>query len=101
MGISVVASGCNSANTSWKASVSRMCDAVIGNYSVRYQLTSGEGGYVTVFTSSSRATLENLIPNAKYNVEVASVNSNGVMSAYSAVTQLSVQGNSNQQLCPM
>ena len=76
-----------------------MCDAVIGNYSVRYQLTSGESGYVTVSTSNYRATLEDLVPNAEYNVEVASVNSNGVMSVYSAVTQLSVQGNSHQQLC--
>ena len=101
MGVSVVASGCNSANMSWNASVSRMCDAVIGNYSVRYQLTSGESGYVTLSTSSTSATLEDLVPNAEYNVEVASINSNGVMSAYSAVTRLSVQGNSNQQLCPV
>ena len=101
MGVSVVASGCNSANTSWNASMSRMCDAVIGNYSLRYQLTSGEGGYVTVSTSSTSAALEDLVPNAEYNVEVASINSNGVMSAYSAVTQLSVQGNSHQQLCPV
>ena len=71
-----------------------MCDVVIVSYSVRYRLTGSSGGYETVSTSSISVTLEGLIPNAEYDVEVATVDSNTVMSAYSAVTQLSMQGNS-------
>ena len=89
----VVASGCNSAMVSWNAQQSRMCDVVIVSYSVRYRLTGSSGGYDTVSTSSTSATLESLVPNADYDVEVATVDSNAVMSAYSTVTQLSMQGN--------
>ena len=92
--IIVTANGCNSAMVSWNAQQSRMCDVVIVSYSVRYRLTGSSGGYNTVSTSSTSATLENLVPNAEYDVEVATVNSNAVMSAYSTVTQLSMQGNS-------
>ena len=91
MGISVVANGCNSANMSWTASVSRMCDAVIGNYSVRYQLMSGEGGYVTVSSSSTSVTLQGLDPNAEYTVSVAGINSCGGMSTFTT-TQFKFQG---------
>ena len=91
MGVSVVAIGCNSANTSWNASVSRMCDAVIGNYSVRYQLTSGTGDSATVYTSSTSVTLQDLAPNAEYNVSVAGINSCGGMSTFTT-TQFKFQG---------
>ena len=91
--IIVTANGCNSAMVSWNAQQSRMCDVVIVSYSVRYRLTGSSGGYDTVSTSSTSATLENLVPNAEYDVEVATVTSIAVMSAYSAATQLSVQGN--------
>ena len=70
-----------------------MCDAVIVSYSVRYRLTGSSGSYDNVSTSSTSATLENLVPNAEYDVEVATVNSSAVISAYSTVTQLSMQGN--------
>ena len=71
-----------------------MCDVVIVSYSVRYRLTGGSGGYNTVSTSSTSATLENLVPNADYDVSVATIYSNGNISAYStAATQLSMQGN--------
>ena len=93
-GITVIANGCNSVMVSWNAQQSRMCDVVIVSYSVRYRLTGSSGGYDTVSTSSTSATLESLVPNADYDVEVATVDSNAVMSAYSTVTQLSMQGNS-------
>ena len=93
-GIMVTANGCNSAMVSWNASQSRMCDVVVVSYSVRYRLTGSSDGYDTVSTSNTSATLENLVPNAEYDVEVATVDSDTVMSAYSTVTQLSMQGNS-------
>ena len=91
-GIIVTANGCNSAMVSWNAQQSRMCDVVIASYSVRYRQTGSSGGYNNVSTSSTSATLGNLVPNAEYDVEVATVKSNAVMSAYSTVTQLSMQG---------
>ena len=98
-GIIVTANGCNYAMVSWNAQQSRMCDAVIVSYHVRYRLTGSSDGYDTVSTSSTIATLGNLVPNAEYDVEVATVNSNAVMSTYSTVTQLSMQGNSF--MCPV
>ena len=70
-----------------------MCDVLIVSYSVRYRLTGSSGGYNTESTSSTSATLQNLVPNAEYDIEVAIVDSNGNMSAYSAAIQLSMQGN--------
>ena len=87
------ANGCNSAIVSWNAQQSRMCDVVIVSYSVRYRLTGSSGGYINVSTSNTSATLENLVPNAEYDVEVATVNSNGQMGAHSAAIQFSMQGN--------
>ena len=93
-GIMVDANGCNSAVVSWNAQQSRMCDAAIVSYSVRSRLTgsSARGGYNTVSTSSTSAIVGSLVPNAEYDVEVASINSNGQMGAYSAAIQFSIQG---------
>ena len=71
----------------WESQQSMVCDVVIGNYSVRYQLRSGTGAYTTVYTSSASVILQNLVPNAEYTVEVAGINSNGDMSAFSAIIQ--------------
>ena len=60
------------------------CDVVIGNYSVRYQQRNAcTAGYTTVYTSEPRVTLQALEPGTNYRVSVASITSNGEMSAYS------------------
>ena len=71
----------------WESQQSRVCDVVIGNYSVRYQLRSGTGAYTTVYTSSASVILQDLVPNAEYTVEVVGINSNGDLSAFSAIIQ--------------
>ena len=86
-GVSVDVTGSDTAEVSWNPSMSRMCDVVIENYNVRYRLNSGAGGYTTVNTSSTSVTLQGLVANAEYTVEVAAVNSNGDMSSFSNVTQ--------------
>ena len=65
--------------------MSRMCDVVIGKYSVRYRMNNSNGCYTTVNTSSTSVTLQGLVPNAEYTVEVAAINSNGQMSPFSAL----------------
>ena len=89
-GVSVDVTGSDTAEVSWAPSMSRMCDILIENYNVRYRLNSGCGTYTTVNTSSTSVTLQNLVPNAEYTVEVAAINSNGDMSAFSEVTQFTV-----------
>ena len=60
------------------------CDVVIGNYSVRYQRRNAfTAGYTTVYTSENQNTLQALEPGTNYRVSVASITSNGEMSAYS------------------
>ena len=71
---------------SWTASQSRMCDVVVGNYSVKYQLSNATGGYTTVYTPNTSVSLQDLVPNADYLVSVAAINSNGNMSNFSANT---------------
>ena len=68
----------------WTASQSKMCDVVIGNYSVRYQLSNATGDYTTVYTPNTSVSLQDLVPNADYLVSVAAINSNGNMSNFSA-----------------
>ena len=89
-GVSVVVTGNDTAVVSWVPSMSRMCDVVIGNYSVRYQLRKGTGAYTTVYSSSTSVTLQDLVPNAEYTVSVAAINSIGNMSAFSAMVQFNV-----------
>ena len=67
--------------------MSRMCDVVIRKYNVRYQISNSNGDYSTVNTS---VTLQDLVPNAEYTVEVAGINSNGQMSPFSALMQFTV-----------
>ena len=95
--VRVFASACNTAVVSWKASQSIRCDAVIASYSVRYRLESSSGNYTTVSTSSTTAVLRDIVPNARYDVSVASINSNGEMSGFSNITQYSMQGNAYLQ----
>ena len=90
----VEANGCDSANISWTPTCTqlRVCGVTIEGYSVRYQL-SGTGGYTTVNTSSTSVTLQDLVPNAEYDVSVAAINSAGEMSAHSVETMLNIRGN--------
>ena len=88
-GVTVV-TDVESALVSWDATQSWMCDVVIGNYSVRYQLSNGTGAYTTVYSSSTSVTLQDLVPNAEYDVSVAAINSIGNTSAFSAVVQFNV-----------
>ena len=67
-----------------------MCDDVVGNYSVRYQLRSGTCAYTTVYTNRPSVTLRDLIPNAEYVVSVAAINSRGDMSAFSVEMSFTV-----------
>ena len=59
------------------------CDVVIGNYSVRNAFTAGYNNYTTVYTNETNVTLQELEPGTNYKVSVASIASNGNMSAYS------------------
>ena len=88
--VSVDVTGSDTAVVSWTPSISRMCDVVIGNYNVRYQLNNSNGAYTTVNTSSTSVTLQDLVPNAEYTVKVAGINSNGQMSPFSALLQFTV-----------
>ena len=99
-GVMVEANGCSSAIVAWTPTPSRICDVRIEGYSVRYQLNSSTGGYTTVNTSSASVTLQDLVPNAGYTMDVAAIYSNGEMSTYSAETSLIITGNTyTQGLC--
>ena len=78
----------NTAVLSWTASQSRVCDVVVGNYSVRYKLscTRNTGGYTTVYSSHTSVTLQGLLSNAEYTVSVAAINPNGNTSDSSTLT---------------
>ena len=91
-GVSVVITGPDTAVVSWNAQQSRMCDVVVGNYSVRYQLTNDTGSPpITVYTSSAGVTLNDLVPNKAYNVSVATITLGGEgMSAFSVTIPFTV-----------
>ena len=84
-GVTALLTGANTAVVLWDEQQSRMCDVVIENYIVMYQLSNVHCtcGYTTVNTSLTRVTLTDLLPNINYNVSVAAINSNGDMSAFS------------------
>ena len=86
-GVSVDITGSDTAVVSWVPSMSRTCDVVIGIYNVRYRMSNSNGCYTTVNTSSTSVTLQDIVPNAEYTVEVAAINSNGQMSPFSALFQ--------------
>ena len=93
-GVSVDITGTDTAVVSWNAQQSRMCDAVVGNYSVRYQLTNDTGSPpipVYMYTFNTSVTLNGLVPNATYSVSVATITlGGGGMSAFSATTTFTV-----------
>ena len=93
-GVSVDITGPDTAVVSWNAQQSRMCDVVVGNYSVRYQLTNDTGSPpITVYTSSTSVTLNGLVPNGVYSVSVAATASaigGGGISAFFATTTFTV-----------
>ena len=70
--VSVAITDTDTAVVSWNAQQSRMCDVVVGNYSVRYQLC-GTDPPITVYTFSTSVTLNGLVPNAVYSVSVATI----------------------------
>ena len=83
-GVSIDTLDDESVDVSWDAQQSMQCDVVIGNYSVRYQRRNGcTAGYTAVYTNETHVTLQELEPEANYRVSVASIASNGEMSAYS------------------
>ena len=69
-----------------------VCGVVVGNYSVRFRLRISGGGNTTVNTSSTSVTLQDLVPNAEYTVEVAAINSNAVLSTFTEAIQFELQG---------
>ena len=93
-GVSVAPNGCDSAEVTWRAPNSGVCDGVVSGYNVRYRLSSSTGDYTTVNTSDARATLQNLTPNEEYTVEVAIITSVGGIGSYSTVAQFNITGNS-------
>ena len=94
--VSVIVTAADTAVVAWDAQQSRMCDVVVGNYSVRYQLTNDTGSpsntvSITMYTSSTNITLNALVPNVAYNVSVATIASGGRgMSAFSAAASFTV-----------
>ena len=91
-GVSVVTgTECNTADVSWSPSTVNY-NAVIGNYSVRYRLKGSSGGYTTVYSPTTRITLQDLNPGAEYDVEVAAVDLCGRMSGFSEVAGLDLEG---------
>ena len=90
-GVSVDITDTDTAVVYWNAQQSRMCD-VVGNYSVRYQLTnSADNPLTTLYTSSTSVALNGLVPNVAYSVSVATIAlSGGGMSAFSATTTFTV-----------
>ena len=93
-GVSVVPNGCDSADVTWHAPNSRVCDGGVSGYNVRYQLSSSTGDYTTVSTSGTSANLNDLTPNEEYTVEVAIITSVGGIGSYSPVAQFNITGNS-------
>ena len=88
-GVTFTVTCIDSAMVSWTTSQS-VCDDVVGNYSVRYQLRDGTGANTTVYTNRPSVTLRDLIPNAEYVVLVAAINSMGDMSVFSVETSFTV-----------
>ena len=91
-GVSVDITGTDTAVVSWNAQQSRMCDVVVGNYSVRYQLCGACGPNITmyIYTPSTSVTLNGLIPNAVYSVSVAAITLGESISEFSATTSFTV-----------
>ena len=84
--------GCNSATVSWSAPTSTVCDGMISSYSVRYRLTSSSGDYTTLNASNTDVTLQGLLPNVEYTVEVAVITSFGGIGLYSTVARFHITG---------
>ena len=70
--------------------MSRVCDALIVNYSVRYQAKNASGDYTTVYSSNTSVVLRGLVPNAEYTVSVAAINSIGNISVFSDTVYFTV-----------
>ena len=83
---------CYTSVVSWTPQL--VCGVVIGNYSVRYQLRNGTGSYTTVYSSSTSVTLQDLAPNAKYNVSVAAISSGqpAELSTFTETTDFELKG---------
>ena len=84
-GLTVMSNGADTTLVLWDEQQYRMCDIVIENYIVIYQLRNIHCtcGYTTVNTSLTRVTLADLLPNTEYSVSVAAINTNGDMSTFS------------------
>ena len=61
--------------------VSATCDVFPLYYIIKYRLSSSTGDHTTVNTSGTTSVrLQDLAPNAEYDVEVAAIYSNGAIS---------------------
>ena len=80
---------CYTSVVSWTAPQT-MCGVVIGNYSVRYRLSNGGGNYTAMYTDGTSVTLENITPNAVYDVVVAAISSQ--ISQFTEALQFVLQG---------
>ena len=89
-GVSADVTGNDTAVVSWVPSMSRMCDALIVNYSVRYQAKNASGDYTIVYSSNTSVVLRGLVPKAEYTVSVAAINSIGNISVFSDTVYFTV-----------
>ena len=89
-GVSSEVTGSGTVVVFWSPSFSGMCDVLAQDYTVRYRLSGDSGDYTTVNISGTTVTLRGLAFNAVYGVEVAAIDSNGIISAFSAMAQFAV-----------
>ena len=88
--MSAVATDSSTVVVSWNPAFSGVCDVFARDYTVRYRLSGGSDNYTTVNISGTSVTLQGLAPNAEFDVEVATINSNGDISDFSAMAQFTV-----------
>ena len=88
--MSAVVTDSSTVVVSWNSAFSGMCDVFARDYTVRYRLSGGSGSYTTVNISGTSVALRGLAPNAEFDVAVATINSNGVFSDFSAMSQFTV-----------
>ena len=86
-GVPVVVTG----HDTVEPTVSATCDVFPLYYVIKYRLNSNTGGYTTVNTSGTTSVrLQDLTPNAEYDVEVAAIFSNGAISNSSLAAHFTV-----------
>ena len=82
---------CYTSVVSWIAP-QPVCNVVIGNYSVRYQLRNGTGDYTTVYSPGTSVTLQDIVPDNEYTVSVAAISPTNELGTYTETYQFELQG---------